>query len=303
MSPTPVRATPVAYELAEGPYWDATRERLLWVDIPAGAVQTGALVEGSIEPISELVVDEMVGAVVPTVDGSLLIAGRERLLLVTSDGTVLDGPRVVPEHEARRHNDGSADPAGRFVVGTLSLGEPTGHETLVRLEVDGTVTVLDDDLWLSNGLAWSADRSRMFSVDSLRRTVFVRTYHPSSGRTGPRHVHLELDDDDGIPDGIAVDTADHLWMAVWGAGQVRRYSPDGDVVDIIAVPSPNTSSVAFAGEDLRTLVITTAREGLDGDQLRRFPDAGHLFTARVPVAGAVVEAANVSTRSPVFTAR
>ncbi len=299
---TPVRATSDAYELAEGPYWDATRGRLLWVDIPAGAVHTGELVDGSIQPTSELVVDDTVGAVVPTVDGGLLVAGRERLLLVTSDGTVLEGPRVVPEGDDRRHNDGSTDPAGRFVVGTLSLAEPTGRETLVRLEDDGTLTVLDDDLWLSNGLGWSADEDRMFSVDSLRRTVFVRTYDPPSGASGPRHEHLRLDDGDGIPDGLAVDTADHLWVAVWGAGEVRRYDPDGRLDDVIEVSAPNTSSVAFAGEDLRTLVITTAREDLDAGQLRDFPASGHLFTARVDVPGVPVEAANASARSPAFVA-
>ena len=168
-------------------------------------------------------------------------------------------------------------------MGTLSLEGPSEREVLVRLEADGRLTVLDDDLALSNGLAWSSDGRRMFSVDTLRHTVSVRDYDPGSGAVGPRRVHLRLDD--GLPDGIALDAADHLWVAIWGGGEVRRYAPDGTLVDRVATGAPHTSSVAFAGDDLRTLIITTATSELSDDQLRAHPDSGRLFTAPVDVPG------------------
>jgi sugar lactone lactonase YvrE len=70
-------------------------------------------------------------------------------------------------------------------------------------------------------------------------------------------VHLRLTD--GLPDGIAMDAEDHLWVAVWGGSGVRRYALDGTLVDAVAIPAPHTSSVACGGEDLGTLVVTTAR--------------------------------------------
>ena len=154
---------------------------------------------------------------------------------------------------------------------------------LVRLEADGDLTVLDHDLALSNGLAWSSDGRRMFSVDSLRGTVSVRDYDLETGAVGPRRVHLRIDG--GLPDGIAMDAADHLWVAVWGGGEVRRYAPDGTLVDRVATGAPHTSSVAFAGGDLRTLVLTTATSELTEAQLRAHPDSGRMFTARVDVPG------------------
>ena len=168
-------------------------------------------------------------------------------------------------------------------MGTLSLEGPSEREVLVRVEADARLTVLDDDLALSNGLAWSSDGRRMFSVDTLRHTVAVRDYDPGSGAVGPRRVHLRLDD--GLPDGIAMDAADHLWVAIWGGGEVRRYAPDGTLVDRIATGAPHTSSVAFAGDDLGTLVITTATSELSDDQLRAHPGSGRLFTAPVDVPG------------------
>ncbi|ONI86839.1 hypothetical protein ALI22I_23395 [Saccharothrix sp. ALI-22-I] len=279
----PVTATAEAFQLAEGPLWDAARRRLLWVDILGGAVLEGRLHGGRIEVTARHDFDGMVGAVAVAADGTLLVAAQERLVVLHPDGRRENGPRVIPSGEARRLNDGGTDPAGRFLVGTLSLDGPSEREVLVRLETDGRLTELDGDLTLSNGLAWSADGSRMYSVDTVRGVVFARDYDPVTGAVGERRVHLRLDG--GLPDGIALDAAEHLWVAVWGAGEVRRYAPDGTLADRLAVPAPHTSCVAFAGDDLRTLVITTATDGLDDEQRHAHPDSGRLFTTRVDVPG------------------
>jgi len=280
---TATPATTEQFRLGEGPVWDAPRSRLLWVDIEGRAVLQGLLDAGAITVTDRISFDTMVGAVAAASDGTLLVAAQEQLVVRRPDGSWEDGPRVVPAGEVRRLNDGGTDPAGRFLVGTLSLEGPSEREVLVRLEADGRLTVLDDDLALSNGLAWSSDGRRMFSVDTLRRMVSVRDYDPASGAVGARRVHLRLDD--GLPDGIAMDAADHLWVAIWGGGEVRRYAPDGTLVDRVPTGAPHTSSVAFAGDDLRTLVITTATSELSDDQLRAHPGSGRLFTAPVDVPG------------------
>ena len=286
MTPSPAAATREAFRLAEGPLWDTARRRLLWVDILAGAVLEGTLDDGRIEVTGRHGFEGMVGAVAVADDGTLLVAEQEGLGVVRTDGTRAEGPRVVPAGERRRLNDGKPDPAGRFLVGTMSLDGESDREVLVRLEQDGGLTPIDRDLTLSNGLAWSADGGTMYSVDSMRRTVFVRSYDPASGAAGERRVHLRLSD--GIPDGIALDADEHLWVAVHGAGQVRRFAPDGAVVDRLDVPAPHTTSVAFAGDDLRTLVITTAFGELPEEERRAHPESGRLFTTRVDVPGCPV---------------
>jgi len=281
VSATP--ATDESFSLGEGPVWDAPRRRLLWVDIEGGVVLEGVLDGDQIAVTDRTGFGGMVGAVAVADDGTLLVAAQEHLVVRYPDGTREDGPRIVQAGESRRLNDGATDPAGRFLVGTLSLAGSSEREVLVRLEADGHMTVLDDDLALSNGLAWSSDGRRMFNVDSLRGTIFVRDYDPGSGAVGPRRVHLRVDG--GLPDGIAMDAADHLWIAVWGGGEVRRHAPDGTLTERVETGAPHTSSVAFAGEDLRVLVITTATAELTEAQLRAHPDSGRLFTARVEVSG------------------
>jgi len=280
-------ATAETFQLAEGPVWDAARRRLLWVDIHAGLVLEGVLEdtfgEVRITVTRRHAFDCMVGAVVVADDGTLLVAAQEHLVVLDPDGTRHDGPRIIAPGQRRRLNDGGTDPAGRFLVGSMSLDGASERESLVRLEFDGRLTELDGDLTLSNGLAWSADGRRMYSADTMRRTVFVRHYEPSTGEVGERHVHLHLDD--AFPDGIALDAEEHLWIAVWGRGEVRRYAPDGVLVSSLTLPAPHSSSVAFVGDELRTLVVTTATADLDEDQRRAYPESGRLFTARVDVPG------------------
>ena len=267
--------------------WDAARERLLWVDIYAGAVHEGTLSGREVVPGRVLHRgDGMVGAVAVAADGTLLVAEQEALVAVRPDGSRAELGRVVPAGEPRRLNDGATDPAGRFLVGTMLLdedGAPAGREVLVRLEADGSLTGIDDDLGLSNGLAWSGDGRRFFSTDTDRQTVYVRDYDAATGAVGERRTHLRLDE--GHPDGCTTDAEDHLWVAVFGLGQVRRYAPDGAHVGTVEVPAPHTTSVAFAGDDLRTLVITTGSVELGEEERRAHPLSGHLFTARTDVPG------------------
>jgi sugar lactone lactonase YvrE len=287
----PSRATTLAtderYELAEGPWWDAARSRLWWVDILSGALLEGTLADGVVTVLGHRTFDGSVSAVATSETGTVLVALRDRLVLLLPDGSTHPGPVIVADASARRLNDGSPDPAGRYLVGTLRDGSASHAATDSAEELsrwDGrTVMTIDGDLDLSNGLAWSTDGSLMYSVDSLRHAVYRRPYDVESGWFGPRDVHLTVSG--GLPDGIAVDAADHLWVAVWGAGEVRRHDPDGQLIERIEVPAPHVSNVAFAGADLRDLVITTARAELSSEDLAKYPASGALFTVRVDVPG------------------
>lgn len=272
------------FGLGEGPLWDPPRRRVLWVDVNAGTVHAGELSGGHVVCRQSWQLDRTVGAVVSSAAGDLLVAGARALITVTAAGSVT-GPAIMPE-PTRRLNDGGCDPAGNFLVGTLALDGARGHEILVRIERDQTVTVVDDDLTLSNGLAWSADGTLLYSVDSVPGTVWIRSYDAATGATGPRREWLRVTD--GIPDGICLDAEGYLWLAIWGAGQVRRYAPDGQLAGIVDVPAPDTSSVAFVGEDLDQLLITTAAVDLAAEQLAAFPDSGRLFLADVGVTGLAV---------------
>jgi sugar lactone lactonase YvrE len=159
-----------------------------------------------------------------------------------------------------------------------------GHEVLVRLEPDGAVTVLDDDLRLSNGLAWRPDGRELYSVDTLPGVVWARSYDPQGGGIGPRRELLRITGG-GSPDVLTVDVDGNLRIALYGAGEVRRYTPSGELTGVVEVAAPHPTCPAFVGPDLDLLLISTATENLDEEQLGRYPRSGNLFAVRVGVRG------------------
>jgi sugar lactone lactonase YvrE len=85
---------------------------------------------------------------------------------------------------------------------------------------------------------------------------------------------------------MAVDEEGMLWIAHWGGFGVYRWNPiDGKLISKLSVPVPNVSSCAFAGENLDHLIITTARQDLTEEELKKYPQSGDLFYAKVPVKG------------------
>ena len=269
-----------AYLLGEGPVWDPERNRLLWVDIVAGVVFAGDLEPGAgtIMVTGSWPFATTVGAVATAEDGTLVVAERHTLTRIDTDGTRTELARVLPEGTRSRLNDGAVDPSGRFVVGSLAQDDRQGREVLVRLEADRSLTTIDADLNLSNGLDWAPDGT-FYSIDTVPGVVWARDYEP----LGPRRALMHVTD--GMPDGMAVDRDGNLWIAIWGGGRVDCYSPGGERLAVVETGAPHTTSVAFAGPALDVLVITSATDGLDAVALADAPDSGRLFTADVGVSG------------------
>jgi sugar lactone lactonase YvrE len=280
---TAEQVTDPVYELAEGPVWDAPRERVLWVDILQGLVVEGRLHEGSVEVERQHQFDSYVGATAAAADGALVVAEGHRLTRLAPDGSRTSGPDLFTDHPDDRWNDGVCDAMGRFLLGTASL--PGSRHSQRLLRVDGETTeVLDNDLGLANGMAFSPDDSLLYSTDSLPgRQIWVRTYDQSSGAVGPRRPALALTD--AVPDGLCIDASGNFWLAAWGRGQVRCYSPAGGLLDVIELPAPHTTSLAFVGPELDQLLITTARGELSPAEQEEFPLSGSLFLARPDCTG------------------
>jgi sugar lactone lactonase YvrE len=84
---------------------------------------------------------------------------------------------------------------------------------------------------------------------------------------------------------ITVDGAGFIWVAIWGAGAVHRYRPDGELDRKIALPVTQITSIVFGGSDYRDLYITTARQGLTPERLEQEPLAGSTFVCQPGVRG------------------
>jgi len=137
----------------------------------------------------------------------------------------------------------------------------------------------------SNGIDWSGDNRRMYYIDTGEPRIDVFDFDLDNGAISNRRPFVTIDPADGKPDGCIVDADDHVWVALWRGAQVRRYSPAGELVATIALPTPLTTKPAFGGADLSDLYVTSAFIKLDEAERAASPAAGALFRLKPGVRG------------------
>ena len=271
-------------ELGEGPLWDATRQCLWFVDIMRGHVHRFDPENGS-DRIYEI--GQPVGAVACSVRGDLVCAVRDGFLrLDVESGTLTPLASVEADNPRNRMNDGYVDARGRFWAGTMSMHHERGQGALYRLDPDGIVTQHLGGVTTSNGIDWSGDSRRMYFIDSGAPQIDVFDFDLERGAISNRRRFAAVSTPDGgKADGLIVDSEDHVWVALWKGGQVRRYAPDGTLVETVLLPTPLTTKPAFGGADLTDLYVTSAFIDLTLDERALSPAAGALFQLRPGVRG------------------
>ena len=174
-------------------------------------------------------------------------------------------------------NDAACDPQGRFWAGTLAEDFRVGGGALYRLDGNGRVELMLDDLTISNGLGWSPDGATMYLADSGPRVVHTYSFDAESGTISDGRVLIAVGAEVGAPDGLTVDADGDLWVAIYGGGRVQRYSPDGALRETLLLPAAQSTSCAFAGPGLNRLYVTTATEGWSDEKRRAEPAAGLVY--------------------------
>lgn len=263
----------------EGPLWDADAGVLYWLDIPTGRLFGFEPARARNSLIHQH--DGMIGGATLQPDGSLLLfADRGRIMHLRDGHTEIIVDEIPAERDGR-FNDVIADPGGRVFCGTMPSGN--GLARLYRLDPDGALTLILDDIGLSNGLGFSPDDSVLYHTDTSRRRIYRQDYDIATGELSNREVLIETPDDGSAPDGMTVDREGTIWSARWGGQALYRYDAAGELLGKVPMPVLKVSSVTFGGEELGDAYVTTAggqdRGKVEGDK------AGSLFRVDLGVCG------------------
>jgi len=228
-------------------------------------------------------VGNVAAALRPRRQGGAVIGVERGFVLEETDGTLTNLGELWTDTHVRM-NEGGCDPHGRFYCGSMAYDQRPGAGALYRLDPDGSVHVVLENVTISNGLEWSPDGSRAYYNDTPTQRIDVFDYDGESGLTG-RRPFAEIPAEAGDPDGLTVDEEGGVWVALYRGATVRRYTPDGVLDEVIGVAAKQVTACTFGGQDHNQLFITTSREGLEPGE---DPLAGSLFRAAVGVAGVPV---------------
>ncbi|MGE9266658.1 MAG: SMP-30/gluconolactonase/LRE family protein, partial [Verrucomicrobiales bacterium] len=236
----------------EGPIW--WEGKLYYVDIEKHRVLRFDPVSGE-EKSWE--VGERVGTVVPRRGGGLVIAGDRGFSFLdelTGELTPIADPE--PEKGENRFNDGKCSPDGYFFAGTISLVKKEGDARLYRLGPDLEVTEAYGPVTNSNGIVWSADGATAYYIDTPTKKILAFGY--AEGLLSAPRVVVDTGGIESSPDGMAIDEDGCLWVAFCHGAMVVCYDPaTGEEKRRVDLPCLETTAVAFGGEQLDELYVTT----------------------------------------------
>jgi sugar lactone lactonase YvrE len=247
-------------ECGEGPIWDAAANAVHWVDIIPGEILITDFATGETRVTAY---PEMVGAIAPRRSGGVVAAVTSGFVGLDTDGIVDRRVDILPD--GIRMNDAKTDPAGRFWAGSCEMDFAEGLGGLWKLDEDWEATLVLPNLTQPNGLGWSPDGSVFYLVETQARQILRFDFDlETSTITSDASVLVDADVfPAGLPDGLAVDTRGHLWVAAFAGSAIHEFSPEGDLLRTVPIPTLQTTSCNFVGPELNELWVTSAAWQLD----------------------------------------
>jgi sugar lactone lactonase YvrE len=269
--------------LGEGIVWWPERRALLWTDI-----EERRLWVHDEHGTRNWTVPDRLGSLAPCESGDILLALAKGVFITAGDIGSRDQlslrplAAVEPNLESTRVNDGRTDREGNFVFGTMDVrdGHPSTGSFYQFSVLHGLRRLDLPHVGIANSICFSPDGALMYFCDSPQRRIMRGRYHASEARVDDVQSFVTVRD--GFPDGSVVDADGYLWNAVWGAGVIRRYAPDGSLDREIAVPAKNPTCVTFGGDTMNELYVTTSRQEMSDEELARTADAGSVYRVVVP---------------------
>ncbi|WP_343079861.1 SMP-30/gluconolactonase/LRE family protein [Ostreiculturibacter nitratireducens] len=267
--------------LGEGPLWHPERAQLFWFDI-----LNRRLLTRSAEGPKHWKFDEHVSAAGWVDADRLLVASETSLSVLNLETGEKDlAAPLERDNPATRSNDGRADPWGGFWIGTMGKRAEPALGAIYRY-YRGEVRQLFAPITISNAISFPPDRRHGYFADTAARKVWRVALSETDGwPRGEPEVFIDFAARDRNPDGAVFDAEGNFWCAEWGASRVSAYDTRGEPLGHVPIPARHTSCPAFGGQDLGTLFVTTARQGLSAAMLEEQPLNGQTFEVKAGVRG------------------
>jgi sugar lactone lactonase YvrE len=268
--------------LGEAPMWDPRLQCLFWSDIvsaqlhryhPASSTHHSFQLEA---PVCALGLHQ---------NGGLIGTNHHQFIHIDPSSMTITPLSEPLFAEELMFNDGHVAPDGSFWAGAKHAQETQGLGPLFQLDTQGNVKQYDHGYTVANGIEFSPDGQFLYVADSPHRMIYRYPYDASHGTIGSRELLIQLSDQEGVADGIAVDREGCIWNAQFAGNCVKRYSTQGEPIQTIKLPVSFPTSCYFGGKEQKTLFITTATRDLSAQGRQNEPWSGSLLAADIDVEG------------------
>ena len=271
--------------LGEGTLWDERRQEFVWVDVFANSVKAYGKGDGK---ISEFQFSKMTTYVGKRLAGGYVVALGDSIALTDEEFNLKTEIDLNIDLEVMRTNDGNIDPCGCLWIGSAEVIEGSATGELYKIDASYKKTIQRRNIHIANGVDWSPDGTSMYYIDSAPREISRYQYNPEKGEIVRELSAIDVSDVTGVPDGMCTDSLGNLWVAFWGCGQVRNYTPDGELLNIVQAPTALTTCPSFGGPEMKTMFITSAQDHYQPEfafDSNNDKFGGMCFEVELPIAG------------------
>jgi D-xylonolactonase len=260
--------------VGEGPVWDGDNNILYWTDIQGGRFFKFDPSTNENEQIHNGV---NVGGLRVNKNGGLILGTWEGVMLWESDENykwIKEGTLPDKRNTKVKINDATSGPDGSFYCGTDASDYE--KDVLFRVNPDETIDIIDEGVKLCNGMGFSPDETIFYSTDTIQKIIYKWDYNKSTREISNKRVFVKNDaPDQGLTDGMTIDSEGYVWSAIWWGSKVMRFDPDGKLEREIHIPASQTSCVMFGGKDLNELYVSTASFGSGSTELMGIEPEGY----------------------------
>ena len=283
VSATLIESLKVKNTLGEGIIWDAASACVWWTDIDGSKLYR---YQSEDKQLDHWTTPERLGSFALVSDSEFLICGFASGFAYFNphSGELQWLEKIEQNNPGTRLNDGRADRQGRFWAGSMVESGDRGAGALYCLDQQLQVASKVSGLTISNGLCWSPDSTVMYHTDTPSRRIHAYDFDAATGAIANQRC-LVRTEKGCFPDGSSVDAEGYIWNAQWGASQVVRYSPEGEVDFVLPLPVSQPTCVAFGGPKLDRLFVTSATQGFDEQTLSAEPEAGNVLVFQTNISG------------------
>jgi sugar lactone lactonase YvrE len=232
--------------------WDERRARLYFVDCFANTIHW---LEHDSEDLHGMTTPSMPTGLVPNEDGRLVVVLNEGLHVVDPDGGTVELLSRFPDEIGGRCNDLCADLDGNLITGKLNLGPDEGSAWWYSPARGWQL--IDPDISNTNGPAVGVlDGEMTLIIGDTSAHYYAYPYQPSAGTVGARRIFGDMTDLEGGPDGSTMDREGGLWCALFGGGQIVRFTTSG-LGRQIELPVQHPTDVTFGGPNFDVLYVVS----------------------------------------------
>ena len=252
----------------EGPIWHPRERTLIFSDVRTGIMNRWTE-QGGVEVFRDASGSGTANGNTYDRLGNLLTcehAGR-RISRTTPDGRI---ETVVDSFEGKRlnsPNDLICLPNGDIIFTDPTYGLRQADGSIAGQEyafagvfrftpATGTLTVLAEDFDAPNGLAMTADGSKLYVCDTRRQHIRVfDVAEDGSLRNGRVFIEAKHDGREGRPDGMKLDSQGNVYLAANSPDGIWVFSPQGELLGFIGV-GESPANLAWGGDDWTTMFVT-----------------------------------------------